>query len=158
MYAKYTHIVHSDLTSLRAATYEDFTLSPSPADVPSAQVHTAPGGLYLCPCGFLTSGLSKVRTRLLPLNERERSIRAPRTRFTWIPRRGSKPDHNGTRVTGFARHRPQFVRLHLGNSRDAIIPDGRANRHGHEMRRKCSRSYRSRLRCRQCRLATLSPI
>lgn len=42
-----------------------------------------------------------------------------RTRFTWIPRRGSKPDHNGTRVTGFAGHQPHFVRLHLGNSRDA---------------------------------------
>lgn len=102
----------------RGDACEDLLFPPLPQ---RAQVHTAPGGLYLCPCGFLTSGLSKVRTRLLPLNERETFHSRARTRFTWIPRRGSKPDHNGTRVTGFAGHRSHFVRLHLGNSRDSRL-------------------------------------
>lgn len=57
---------------------------------PRIQVHKTPSGRYLCP-----SGLSKVRTRLLPLNERKRFIRvrlAYKLRcsyaglaFTWIP-------------------------------------------------------------------------
>jgi len=63
-----------------------------------------------------------------------------KTRFTWIPHRDFKPDHNGTRVTRFAGHRSHFVCLHLGNS---LVPDERANLLRSEMQRKCSRSHRS---------------
>jgi len=63
-----------------------------------------------------------------------------RTRFTWILHHGSKPDHNGTRVTRFAGHRSHFVCLHLGNS---LVPDERANLFDRRSQRKCSRSHRS---------------
>lgn len=149
----YTHkrSARSESASLRAATHARTFPSPPCSRRRSVQVHTAPGGLYLCPCGFLTSGLSKVRTRLLPLNERERLIRArARTRFTWIPRcDDSKPDHNMVLAWRDSRDigpafRTSPSREFAGQTRPAAYVRNRLDRRS---RRKCSCSYRSRLRC-----------
>lgn len=108
-----------------------------PSNVPRAgQVHMwHRGGLYLCPCGFLTSGLSKVRTRLLPLNERERFIRArglalPGFHNAALNRVIMVLAWRDSRDTG----RISYVHLHLENSQD--VPDERAN----HLDRRCSES------------------
>lgn len=80
-FALYKRGAHSELRPC-TATHIRGLFFPG---IPRIQTRTAPGGRYLCPSGFLTSALSKVRTRLLPLNERKRFVRSRAgTRFTWI--------------------------------------------------------------------------